>query len=112
MRIRCGTTPVKLTGRCVCLRHRHSALACVSALFVRGLCFQLQLKSTPINTKGFESLLSLVNNTCKDSFDLFRSAESSIAHECLKPPVGLASYSTRRYAYGPKPIRSTPKIAE
>jgi arogenate dehydrogenase (NADP+) len=27
--------------------------------------------STPINTKGFEVLLKLVENTCKDSWDLF-----------------------------------------
>eukprot|EP00927_Polykrikos_kofoidii_P068787 TRINITY_DN6411_c0_g1_i1.p1 TRINITY_DN6411_c0_g1~~TRINITY_DN6411_c0_g1_i1.p1 ORF type:complete len:639 (+),score=96.79 TRINITY_DN6411_c0_g1_i1:53-1918(+) len=32
---------------------------------------RLQLKSTPIQTKGFESLLQLVDNTCKDSFELF-----------------------------------------
>ena len=32
---------------------------------------QLHLRTTPINTKGFDSLLQLVDNTCKDSFDLF-----------------------------------------
>lgn len=32
---------------------------------------QLNVKSTPINTKGFESLLGVVDTTCKDSFDLF-----------------------------------------
>lgn len=32
---------------------------------------RLGLQTTPINTKGFESLLQLVDNTCKDSFDLF-----------------------------------------
>jgi len=32
---------------------------------------RLNLRTTPINTKGFESLLTLVENTCKDSFDLF-----------------------------------------
>ena len=30
-----------------------------------------KLSSTPINTRGFESLLELVDNTCRDSFDLF-----------------------------------------
>jgi arogenate dehydrogenase (NADP+) len=30
-----------------------------------------KLSSTPINTKGFEKLLELVDNTCRDSFDLF-----------------------------------------
>jgi len=33
---------------------------------------KLGLKSTPINTKGFESLLKLVETTCKDSFDLYQ----------------------------------------
>ncbi|CAK9046367.1 unnamed protein product [Durusdinium trenchii] len=32
---------------------------------------RLSLRTTPINTKGFESLLQLVDNTCADSFDLF-----------------------------------------
>jgi len=31
----------------------------------------MQLPDTPINTKGYESLLSLVGNTSKDSFDLY-----------------------------------------
>ncbi|KAK7388783.1 hypothetical protein VNO78_23610 [Psophocarpus tetragonolobus] len=31
----------------------------------------LSLDSTPINTKGYESLLNLVDNTCGDSFDLY-----------------------------------------
>lgn len=31
----------------------------------------MKLKSTDINTKGFESLLNLVNNTTNDSFDLY-----------------------------------------
>ncbi|GAU11923.1 hypothetical protein TSUD_195470 [Trifolium subterraneum] len=31
----------------------------------------LMLESTPINTKGYESLLNLVENTCGDSFDLY-----------------------------------------
>lgn len=32
---------------------------------------KLDLKSTPINTKGYEMLLKLVENTCSDSFDLY-----------------------------------------
>ncbi|RRT51859.1 hypothetical protein B296_00032959 [Ensete ventricosum] len=32
---------------------------------------KLNLKSTPINTKGYETLLKLVENTCSDSFDLY-----------------------------------------
>ncbi|TVU07652.1 hypothetical protein EJB05_41017 [Eragrostis curvula] len=31
----------------------------------------LELRSTPINTKGYETLLRLVDNTCSDSFDLY-----------------------------------------
>jgi prephenate dehydrogenase len=30
-----------------------------------------RLQTTPIDTKGFESLLGVVDTTCKDSFDLF-----------------------------------------
>jgi prephenate dehydrogenase len=29
------------------------------------------LAPTPIDTKGFQTVLNLVDNTCKDSFDLF-----------------------------------------
>ncbi|GJM98236.1 hypothetical protein PR202_ga15225 [Eleusine coracana subsp. coracana] len=32
---------------------------------------QLNLKSTPINTKGYETLLQLTENTVSDSFDLY-----------------------------------------
>ncbi|XP_020107198.1 arogenate dehydrogenase 2, chloroplastic-like [Ananas comosus] len=32
---------------------------------------KLDLKPTPINTKGYEMLLKLVENTCSDSFDLY-----------------------------------------
>eukprot|EP00897_Mesotaenium_endlicherianum_P007085 jgi/Mesen1/6404/ME000329S05570 len=32
---------------------------------------QLELESTPINTKGYETLLNLVGNTSGDSFDLY-----------------------------------------
>lgn len=31
----------------------------------------LNLQSTPINTKGYEALLDLAENTCGDSFDLY-----------------------------------------
>mmetsp|Transcript_22480 Transcript_22480/g.35858 ORF Transcript_22480/g.35858 Transcript_22480/m.35858 type:complete len:1045 (+) Transcript_22480:109-3243(+) len=39
--------------------------------FTGRMLAELKLESTPINTKGFETLLALVDNTCKDSFDLF-----------------------------------------
>ncbi|PKA61329.1 Arogenate dehydrogenase 2, chloroplastic [Apostasia shenzhenica] len=32
---------------------------------------KLDLKSTPVNTKGYEALLKLVENTCSDSFELY-----------------------------------------
>lgn len=32
---------------------------------------KLQLQTTPINTKGYETLLNLVENTASDSFDLY-----------------------------------------
>jgi len=41
--------------------------------FTGRLLANLNLRSTPINTKGFETLLDLVDNTCKDSFDLFQA---------------------------------------
>ncbi|XP_006656476.1 arogenate dehydrogenase 2, chloroplastic-like [Oryza brachyantha] len=31
----------------------------------------LELQPTPINTKGYETLLRLIDNTCSDSFDLY-----------------------------------------
>merc|ERR1719350_510759 len=39
--------------------------------FTGRVLSRLDLQTTPINTKGFDSLLQLVENTCKDSFDLF-----------------------------------------
>lgn len=39
--------------------------------FTGRVLSRLGLRTTPINTKGFDSLLQLVENTCKDSFDLF-----------------------------------------
>ena len=39
--------------------------------FTGRMLARLGLRSTAINTKGFETLLALVDNTCSDSFDLF-----------------------------------------
>lgn len=39
--------------------------------FTGRLLHRLRLSSTPINTRGYETLLALQENTCKDSFDLF-----------------------------------------
>ena len=35
------------------------------------ILWQQNLLPTPIDTKGFQTVLNLVENTCKDSFDLF-----------------------------------------
>ena len=35
------------------------------------ILWQQNLVPTPIDTKGFQTVLNLVDNTCKDSFDLF-----------------------------------------
>ena len=35
------------------------------------ILWQQNLAPTPIDTKGFQTVLNLVDNTCKDSFDLF-----------------------------------------
>ena len=35
-----------------------------------------KLEQTPINTKGFESMLGLVETTCSDSFELFYGARA------------------------------------
>ncbi|CAJ1378501.1 unnamed protein product [Effrenium voratum] len=39
--------------------------------FTGRILERLSLRPTPINTKGFEGLLTLVENTTRDSFDLF-----------------------------------------
>ncbi|KMT02733.1 hypothetical protein BVRB_8g193190 [Beta vulgaris subsp. vulgaris] len=39
--------------------------------FLGRVLEKLDLEDTPINTKGYESLLNLVDNTSKDSFELF-----------------------------------------
>mmetsp|Transcript_12792 Transcript_12792/g.24993 ORF Transcript_12792/g.24993 Transcript_12792/m.24993 type:complete len:978 (-) Transcript_12792:209-3142(-) len=44
------------------------------------LLSKLGLQSTPINTKGFESLLKLIETTCKDSFDLYEGLYKHNVH--------------------------------
>merc|ERR1712139_761515 len=39
--------------------------------FTGRVLARLGMQTTPINAKGFDSLLQLTENTCKDSFDLF-----------------------------------------
>jgi hypothetical protein len=40
-------------------------------LLTCAFTLSLQLTATPIDTKGFQSLLSLVDNTANDSFELY-----------------------------------------
>ena len=42
---------------------------CISP--IGRILWQQNLSPTPIDTKGFQTVLNLVENTCKDSFDLF-----------------------------------------
>ncbi|CAN6449905.1 unnamed protein product [Victoria cruziana] len=55
-----------------CAEHdRHAAETQFITHTVGRMLGRLQLQSTPINTKGYETLLNLVENTCGDSFDLY-----------------------------------------
>ncbi|KQK18154.1 arogenate dehydrogenase 2, chloroplastic [Brachypodium distachyon] len=55
-----------------CAEHdRHAAASQFITHTIGRVLAQLNLKSTPINTKGFEALLKLTENTVSDSFDLY-----------------------------------------
>ncbi|QHO08816.1 hypothetical protein HN51_067405 [Arachis hypogaea] len=55
-----------------CAAHNwHAAGSQFVAHTTRRLLEKLGLEKTPINTKGYETLLSLVENTVGDSFDLY-----------------------------------------
>lgn len=55
-----------------CAEHdRYAAGSQFITHFVGRILEKLDLEDTPINTKGYESLLTLVDNTAKDSFELF-----------------------------------------
>ncbi|KAK9141777.1 hypothetical protein Syun_011177 [Stephania yunnanensis] len=55
-----------------CAEHdRHAAESQFMTHTVGRILEKLKLESTPINTKGYESLLSLVDNTSSDSFELY-----------------------------------------
>ena len=48
----------------------------------------MELGSTPIDTKGFQSLLSLVDNTTHDSFDLYYGLFMyNAVRTFLRPPL-------------------------
>ena len=60
----------------------------------------MDVQSTPINTRGYESLLNLVENTAHDSFDLYYGL---FMYNQVRPPVCPACAScvcchTRRIA--------------
>ncbi|CAN8232486.1 unnamed protein product [Cochlearia groenlandica] len=50
---------------------RYSACSQFVTYTVVRVLDMLKLRSTPINTKGYETLLDLVDNICGDSFDLY-----------------------------------------
>ncbi|ERN19375.1 hypothetical protein AMTR_s00069p00134710 [Amborella trichopoda] len=55
-----------------CSEHdRHAAESQFITHTVGRMLGKLELQSTPINTKGYETLLNLVENTSGDSFDLY-----------------------------------------
>lgn len=55
-----------------CAEHdRHAAGSQFITHTIGRVLAQLNLKSTPINTKGYETLLQLTENTVSDSFDLY-----------------------------------------
>ena len=55
-----------------CAEHdKHAAGSQFITHTVGRVLGMLSLKSTPINTKGYETLLDLVENTAGDSFDLY-----------------------------------------
>ncbi|KAM3211844.1 hypothetical protein ACQJBY_065140 [Aegilops geniculata] len=55
-----------------CAEHdRHAAGSQFITHTIGRVLAQLNLQSTPINTKGYETLLQLTENTVSDSFDLY-----------------------------------------
>ena len=55
-----------------CTKHdRHTAESQFITHTVGRMLAKLNLESTPINTKGYETLLRIVENTCGDNFDLY-----------------------------------------
>ena len=55
-----------------CAEHdRHAAGSQFITHMMGRVLEKLGLENTPINTKGYESLLNLVDNTARDSFELF-----------------------------------------
>lgn len=81
-----------------------------------------QLEATPIDTKGFQSLLSLVDNTANDSFDLYyglfmynqvrgrAGAPAAVPLLMCLPLHALAGGPTLRAAPGSCPARSHPAL--
>ncbi|KAL7093418.1 hypothetical protein ACP275_11G040300 [Erythranthe tilingii] len=63
-----GCTMVEMT----CTEHDKYAAGSQFITHTMGRILEkLQLESTPINTRGYETLLNLVENTASDSFDLY-----------------------------------------
>jgi hypothetical protein len=64
---------------CIFLRYENKSdfiysircILIISNQYTGRILGQQNLFPTPIDTKGFQTVLNLVENTCKDSFDLF-----------------------------------------
>lgn len=55
-----------------CEDHDYASASCQFVTHTVGrMLGMMKLQSTPINTKGFEALLSLVEQTNSDSFELY-----------------------------------------
>lgn len=77
---------------------------------------ELSLKKTPIDTKGFESVLRIVETTCDDSFDLFFGLYRYNLHSkstLLSLRKALADLELRliRIELNSQPVFSAPSLA-
>uniref|UniRef100_A0A0D3GKP9 Prephenate/arogenate dehydrogenase domain-containing protein n=1 Tax=Oryza barthii TaxID=65489 RepID=A0A0D3GKP9_9ORYZ len=67
-----GSTSSRARAAACCAEHdAHAAETQFLTHTVGRTLAMLELQTTPINTKGYETLLRLVDNTCSDSFDLY-----------------------------------------
>jgi len=96
---------------------RHDALAAASQFVTHltgRLLSKLQLQPSPIATQGFKALLQLVDNTCRDSFDLFYALYSHNANSNdMMDQFGAAFSELRREIldFGAAPAAPAGEIA-
>ena len=75
----------------------------------------MELTETTINTKGYESLLSLVNNTSNDSFDLYYGLfmyNKNATAELSPSPLHRFLRKRRRFGSRPYDSLSTPSSSQ